>query len=366
MPNMMDYLAWRGDLTLAASPWNDVDSLIMACMCYADLPAAAQGTLMWQQAALSLPAGQEISTDFIRQCYVLLTKAAEHPRFADLALHSFVNEVDPERDIQFSAVTADLPDGTRFVAFRGTDHSIVGWREDFTMAFESPVPAQTAALSYLERAAEAGKPLRIGGHSKGGNLACYAAAHASEGARALIDSIYSFDGPGLDDATVVSDGYARIRGRIHSYIPQSSVIGLLLAYHEDYTVVRANAIGLAQHDAFTWQVLGTEFIEVDEVDRASQVVDQTVHAWLTQVSPDQRRVFIDTLFDILEATNATTFKDLTRDPRRSIAAIIQATRSTDPEVLRMIAQLIGRFLKTGAATLFDTLTGREEPSSQEE
>lgn len=366
MPNMMDYLAWRGDLPLAASPWNDVDSLIMACICYADLPAAVSGTLTWQQAALSLPAGQEISTDFIRRCYALLERAAEYPRFEDVTLHSFVNEVDPERDIQFSAVTADLADGTRFVAFRGTDHSIVGWREDFTMAFESPVPAQTAALAYLERAAEDGLPLRIGGHSKGGNLACYAAAHASEESRALIHSIDSFDGPGLDDATIVSDGYARIRGRIHSYIPQSSVVGLLLAYHEDYTVVRANAIGLAQHDAFTWQVLGASFVEVDEVDRASQMMDHTVHAWLTQVSHDQRRVFIDTLFDILETTNATTFKDLTRDPRRSIAAIIQATRSTDPDVLRMIAQLIGRFLKTGAATLFDTLTGRVEPSSQEE
>ena len=365
MANMMDYLSWRGDLTLSSSPWNDVDSLIMACACYADLPAAEQGMLTWQQAALSIPRDRERSTDFIRQCYVLLERAAEYPRFAEVTLHTFVNEVDPERDIQFSAITADLPDGTRFVAFRGTDHSIVGWREDFTMAFESPVPAQTEALHYLEKAAEAGKPLRIGGHSKGGNLACYAAAHASDPARALIHSVYSFDGPGLDDATIVSDGYARIRSRIHSYIPQSSVVGLLLAYHEDYTVVRANAIGLAQHDAFTWQVLGAKFVEADGVDRASQVVDQTVHAWLTQVSHDQRRVFIDALFDILEATKATTFTDLTSGPHH-IPAILHATRNTDPDVLRMIAQLIGRFFRTGASTLFDMLTGREEPSSQEE
>jgi len=365
MANMMDYLAWRGDLTLEASPWNDVDSLILACMSYVNLPQ-----LLLPAPVQTLPehlpeAEKGILTAFFERCRELFVCAAQTRRFGDMALHSFVNEVDPQADIQFSAVTADLKDGTRFVAFRGTDQSIVGWREDFTMAFESPVPAQTAALTYLEKAAGAGKPLRIGGHSKGGNLACYAAAHASEGTRALIEGVYSFDGPGLDDATVVSDGYARIRSRIHSYIPQSSVVGLLLAYHEDYTVVRANAISLAQHDAFTWQVLGTSFVEVDEVDRASQVVDQTVHAWLTQVSHDQRRIFINSLFDILEATNATTFKDLTRDPR-AIPAMIQATRSTDPEVLRMIAQLIGSFLKTGAATLFDMLTGRIEPSSQEE
>jgi len=366
MANMMDYLSWRGDLPLSAAPWNDVDSLILSCMSYVNLPAALLPAPL-ASLPVQLPAihEQERLTEFFDRCRELFDAAARQMRFGELVLHSFVNEVSSQEDIQFSAVTADLPDGTRFVAFRGTDQTIVGWREDFTMAFESPVPAQTAALAYLERAAEAGKPLRIGGHSKGGNLACYAAAHASERARALIDSICSFDGPGLDDATVVSDGYARIRGRIRSYIPQSSVIGLLLAYHEDYTVVRANAIGLAQHDAFTWQLLGTTFIEVGEVDRASQVVDQAVHAWLTQVSHAQRRIFIDTLFDILEATNATTFKDLTTNPR-SIPAIIQATRNTDPEVLRMIAQLIGRFLKIGAVTLFDMLTGRDEPSTQEE
>ena len=365
MANIMDYLRWRGDLTLSASPWNAIDSLILSCISYVDLPGNGAYRLSELPAALPPLIPRERLSPFLDQCRVLLDASALLPRYADVRLSGFVNTVDAQQDIQFSAVTADLPDGTRFVAFRGTDHTIVGWREDFTMAFESPVPAQAAALDYLEKAAEAGKPLRVGGHSRGGNLACYASAHATQQTRALIDRIYSFDGPGLDDVTFASDGYARIRGRIRSYIPQSSVVGLLLAYHEDYRVVKAKALSLAQHDPFTWQLEGTRFIELEEVDRASQLVDQTVHAWLTRSTREQRQLFINTLFDILEATNATTLKDLSTNHAANLAAVIRATRHTEPETLWAIAQLIGGFLKTGASKLYDVLTGRSNASQEE-
>lgn len=365
MTNIHDYLTWRGDLPLHADGWNDIDSLIMSCLSYVDMPLAARDAVTLSELPATVPAAPKDSETwaFFQRCRTLVEPCAKSVRFGGIRLHSYVNQVDPDRDMQFSAVTADLPDGTRFVAFRGTDQSIVGWREDFTMAFESPVPAQTAALQYLEQAAQAGRPLRLGGHSKGGNLSTYAAAHADPSIQALILSVCSFDGPGLDDETFASAGYARIQPRIRSYLPQTSVVGLLMAHHEDYTVVRSAAFGLAQHDAFTWQVLGKGFVELEEVDKASQVVDQSLHAWLMQVSPDQRRIFVNTLFDILESTNATTLRDLTNNKRATLSALWQAARSVDRATVLMIAQLVGRFIRTSTAAIMDVITNRADPEA---
>ena len=293
----------------------------------------------------------------------LLSAAGMTQRFASLPLRRAVQTTDAERQMQFAAVTFGLPDGTHFIAYRGTDNTLTGWREDFNMAFESPVPAQTAALEYLTQiAGETDGPLILGGHSKGGNLAVYAAAHAEAAVQGRIRTVYTFDGPGLDDATMVSAGYAAIAGRIRSFVPRSSVVGMLLAYHPEYTVVRSSATGLRQHDSFTWEVLGTGFRTVPDVDRGSQLVNQTVHAWLSRITPEKRRRFVDTLFDLLEATGATTVRELAASlPSRS-GAILKALQKVDFDTARMMITLLGQFMTIGAQNILGLLRApRETP-----
>lgn len=361
MPNMMDYLLWRGDVPVSkAAPWNDVDSLIAATLSYQAYPAEP---VLLQDAAAHLPPPPAIEINFVKEGRGLLSAAGMTERFAPILIHRAVARTDHDRDMQFAAVTLDLPDGAHFIAFRGTDNTIVGWREDFNMAFESPVPAQTAAAAYLTEAAAAlPGPLILGGHSKGGNLALYAAAHAEPAVQARIRAIYSFDGPGLDDATMASDGYAAIAPRIRSFIPQSSVVGLLLAYHPQYTVVKSDAVGLLQHDTFTWQLLGSRFTEVSQVDAGSQLVNQTVHTWLSRVTPEQRRRFVDTLFDLLEASGATTMKELLVDVPGRAAGILKALQKVDFDTARMIIALSGDFLSIGAQNILGLLRANREES----
>lgn len=358
MANMLDYLDWRGDLTLAADAWNDVDSLILASLCYIDLPAAAgEMGLTLKEAAAGVTAGAACGgaqDSFFCSCRALICQCALTDRFQGLRLHDYINEVDEAREIQFSALTADLPDGGRYVAFRGTDSSIVGWREDFSLAFET-VPAQLAAAAYLENASKAGRPLTVGGHSKGGNLALYAAAHVSPAAQGLLKRVYTFDGPGLDDETVASEGYARIVGKIRSFVPQSSIVGLLLTHFEEYTVVHAHAVGILQHDPFTWQLAGKRFLEAEGVGRVSRVVDQTVHEWLKQVSSEERELFVNTLFDILESGQATEVKDLLSE----LPTLLGATRHLSPTTVWTMAQMIGRLVKIGAGNARDMITASE-------
>ncbi len=363
MANIMDYLAWRGDIALAYSPFNDLDSLVLASLSYLSYP---QEPTLIRDLGVHVPAVDPLQFSFVHEIRAMLSAAAMTERFAGIRMHHPVAITDQDRDMQFAAVTFDLPDGTHYVAFRGTDSTIVGWREDFNMAFESPVPAQSAAVKYLnEAAALTDGPLIIGGHSKGGNLAVYAAAHADPMLQSRIRTIYSFDGPGLDDATMASEGYASIARRIRSFIPQQSVIGLLLAYHPEYTVVKSDGVSLLQHDTFTWQVLGTDFIAVTELDVGSQLVDQTVHAWLSRVSKEERRVFVDTIFDILEASGASTVKELLRDVPGRVPAILKALSRVDFETAKMIITLWGQFVQIGATNIVELLRQRISPDSNE-
>ncbi len=366
MANLMDYLVWRGDLPLAVDGWNGIDALAMAMVCYNDFPDAGPGArkTLKALAALQPPFTPEDGQHVAERCG-LLQRMAGTARFGGMVLHDFVNEVDMARGIQFSAVTADAPDGSRFVSFRGTDSTLVGWKEDFMMSFESPVPAQTAAVEYLARAAAGTSgPLRAAGHSKGGNLAVYAAANLPEDVQRRIVDIYSFDGPGLNEAVVNSESYARVCKRIHSFVPQASIVGMLLSYHPDYKVVKSTALsGIGQHNTFNWQVEGPHFVEMEQVDRGSEVIDQTLREWLRQCAPEQRRVFVNTLFDILQSTDAVMLGDMRRNVRASAAAILEATRRVDPATSRMIWQLLGRFLQIGAGSLLDMLNRKPDPGA---
>ena len=359
MANLLDYIAWRGDLPLTADGWNDIDALILATACYNNFPDAAVPGARWsvrELAAMLPPAPAD--KPHVANRVLLFSRMAQSNRFGGLMLRDFVNEVDMARNIQFSAVTADCPDGSVFVAFRGTDSTLVGWKEDFMMAFETPVPAQAAAVAYLERAAAGakGRPLRAAGHSKGGNLAVYAAMNVSEAAQARLETVYSFDGPGLDEDSIRSEGYARVRSRIRSFVPQASIVGLLLAYHPDYAVVKSTAVGgINQHDTFTWQVEGPRFLEAEQVNRGSEAIDQALNEWLRQCTAEQRRVFVNTLFDILESTNAVQLSDMRRNVRASATAILEATRRIDPAAGRMIWELLGRFVQIGAGSLLELL-----------
>ena len=364
---MMDYLTWRGDLSLAASPWNQVDGLILASFSYNDLGEHARGEeeITLRELASLLDLRERRLNTCGREWCELLYAMADTERFGGMRIHHYEDRIDPAREMQFSALTAELSDGQTYIAFRGTDNSLVGWREDFAMSYESPVPAQEEALAYLEAAGQRSPgPLLVGGHSKGGNLAAYAAARVSPDIQGRIRAVYSFDGPGLDEETITSAGYERICPALWSVVPQSSVVGLLMHYHQEYTVVRSTALGLLQHDAFTWQVQGPRFMELPDVDRSSRLMDETLHQWLKACTPEQRRAFMDAVFSVLESTGAPTLAAMGEEKLRSAAAMLGATRAMDPEVRKMCLHLLGQFVSIGAANAWEMLTEKPRALAQ--
>lgn len=357
--NIEDYLAWRGDLSFRDSPFNPVDNLMFSVFAYLPLdglvpsdpgqhgPTASDVAREFAKLDARSMKGRGFSERMARHIS-FFRQAAETRRFAGVRLSGFQNRFDKDEETQFAAVSFSMEDGSHYIAFRGTDSTVVGWKEDFNMSFMTPVPAQRLAAAYLERAAHKlhGK-LRIGGHSKGGNLAVYGAACSSWWTQRRILGVYNNDGPGFDTATIAKDGFRALNGRLYAYVPQSSIIGMLLEHSETYTIVQSTQKGIAQHDPYSWTVRGPAFVCVDTVTDTSRFIDTTIKEWLGSLPPAERRKFIDALFDILEATDITSFSELSTNWFQRARAMADAISNLDGESRTMLMKTLG--------LLFDTI-----------
>ena len=367
MANLIDYMAWRGEFPLSVSPWNEIDSLACAVLSYLNFHGVDDHRGWTLQEAQRIDLLQESSHPSHAQRKQLFEAMAASNRFGGCRMHHFISITDEEIGIQFSAMCLDLPDDTMAVVFRGTDNTIIGWREDFNMAYQTRVPAQEAAGYYLAQAAKLStKPLRLMGHSKGGNLAVYAAAVASQKIQKRIENIWSFDGPGMNLEMARTEGYERIRGKIRSYIPQTSIIGLLMEYYKPYTVVRSAAKGLDQHDPMTWQVYGGRFEEMESIDRTASVACETLHECLTSSTPEQRASFVEALFRMADSTNATKMSDLLNEKFKSIVKMVGNRKEVDPETRRIFNRLVAQAVTLGVGNMVERVRGKSEQDGADE
>ena len=368
MANIIDYVLWRGDLPFSQVPLGEVDALVLSYLSYMPFDGLVSsqilpdGTMMRDAADYFLEYGLSSSCmiDSDQEDCRLLEAIRNSERFGSLHLTGYVNLFDEAAQEQFSAITFLLPDGPAFVAFRGTDSTVVGWKEDFNMSFESEVPSQGAALDYIVRAAQA-LPMRavLGGHSKGGNLAVYAGIFAPDAVQARIDCIYNFDGPGFNEQVIASEEFHQIDMRIHTFVPQSALIGILLWHAEPFIVVKSDASGLFQHNPYSWQVMGGRFIILPERTRESRLAEDTIKNWISTLDQQERRQLIDGVYSVLSASDGRNISELFEG--RNIRAILRALSSLDEQTRDTITdsfKRLGTSLKESLPDWFDDAAGQ--------
>ncbi len=361
MGTVFDYLDWRGDLSLSAAPLNEVDNLILSLISYIDfegiLPSDPSSTpLTLAEAAKAYLRKHKGEAPYLGkllppQTVTCMVRASKTRRFGDLRLCGYVNRVDDTQQMQFSAVTFLSDKGKCYLAFRGTDDTLVGWKENFNMSFMQPVPAQLEAISYLETVAEAlPGDLWMGGHSKGGNLAVYAAVQCDPRLRDRIMGVFNNDGPGFDRAFVESENYRTMRDRIRTLVPQSSVVGMLLEHEENYEVVQSTASGLLQHNGFSWEVLGDQFIHLDTVTEESRLIDTTLKEWLREMEPDAREQFVDSFYETLVQTGAKTLTELSSERVK----LVKLWNTLDPKSRSVILKCISLMVRQSTRSVRPT------------
>ena len=358
MGNILDYLDWRGDLTFEQSPFNEVDNLILSCFSYLDLDEITE--LKNGDTLCIKDLSERFSTEkkeqdmkaesaFLQNTPVLLEKMARSKRFRECIVGGFVNEILSRQAQQFAAVMIGLGDGTSYISFRGTDDTIVGWKEDFNLS-NGVVPSHRKALEYLEEhGTYLQSMLRIGGHSKGGNLAVYASVFARPSVKKRIITVYNNDGPGFDSNFVKHPDYLAILPRIKSIVPYCSVVGMLLNHDGDYEVVKSSQSGLMQHDSMSWQVIGPDFETEQDLSPKSKRLNTALSAWIDGLTREQRAEFVDTLFSLVTASGAKNLSEISTVRFKNVNAVLKSFRKLDKSeramILKIFASLTGEIGK---------------------
>lgn len=317
MKNFVDYIREFGHLDFDEKEFNNVDCLILAQFSYlkmqniVPLVGKADDYILLKDMADS-PYATEMFVDerYAKDNKELFTAMSESMRFGNIKLGHHINLVSKRWELQFSAICCVLSNGKTCVIYRGTDETIVGWKEDFNMAFIIPIRAQITAVDYINYVAEriAGDFI-VAGHSKGGNLAVYAAMKCPQATRDRITTIYSFDGPGFTQEAFADSAFEQIKDRICKLVPQSSVIGMLLQNQEEYRVVECASIGILQHNPFNWIVDGDDFVYREDIRDMYRIQNNFIDRWTKETSPDEMRVFVDEIYNVLNYVGIENLND---------------------------------------------------------
>ncbi len=354
--NILDYVDLRGDILFTERPLNEVDNLIFSELSYLELAGlyGNNGSIIFTISELcKVYAHLRDGLDYpFSDPWPLLEKCADSARFGNVKVKYFVNEASKDLHSQFAAVTFIYDDNRMYIAFRGTDGNIEGWREGFSFSFLDETEGQRRAVEYLNMVAsdEAGDII-VGGHSKGGNFAEYAAAYCDENIKDRIKMIYSNDGPGFISSILDSEEYKGIVPKTLKIMPEASIVGSILSGDETLKVIKGTAKGLIQHDPFYWSVRGTEF-ETSSRNSSADFMERTLSSWVDGMEGEERQKFTDAVFETLDYSGISSLADLHKKSFRALAAIHKAKKRMDPDKARLAKEGFRRMRKAAVDNLF--------------
>lgn len=361
---MIDYLKTYGARSFHEEPLNEVDSLILCQFAYLKfdgmVPGVSEDKRSVYMRDLYHHADFEMlfkNTMFARSNRRLFDTMLSSRRFCELRMNSYINIVETERQLQFSAITFTLEDGTVYIAFRGTDESLVGWKEDLNMAFLDPIPGQEYSVKYLNTVAKKmNLPFYVGGHSKGGNLAVYASMNCAKSVQDRIIRIYNMDGPSFRPQVLEKYHYEAIKDRTVKIIPHSSLVGMLFEQTMDYRVVKSRALGLLQHDPYSWKVCYGRFVDIKQVLEGQRIMDDTLNEWILSLNEQEIRVFVDTLYQVLCTTRKDNLIDFSADFMNSMGSVLSAIKEVDEETKQMIGATVKSLVRLAQVRVKEEIT----------
>lgn len=336
MSNYIDYVKWRGDLTFDQVEMNEVDITMFSMFPLIDLSSALSvdevETLkdVYEEYVNSGKRKESLGLIIPDEVVDLLEVCAKSERFSSVIFKDYVRNIDKYNVSQFAALTAET-DKVRIIAFSGTDDTVVGWEENFTMMTRRSIPAQRLALHYVESKIKDDKINYVIGHSKGGNLAMYSYVHSPKRIRDLIKRVYSLDGPG----TMFEDWSEKTDGKIVEIVPQDATIGRIFNHYGTIKVVHSTHVGINQHDAFSWSVNKDGYVE-DKQTCACETVENTMREIIVSLDDEQRLMFVDSITRILRYAQAHTLTELDKNK----SSLLKAYLAENPNKRKFFTQVM--------------------------
>ena len=363
MSNINDYLSWRGDLEIdEKNAFNEIDSMILSRFSY---------LIFYRIQMEEIETIESISKkmkDFKNEEFrfngdkELITKLGVSERFKNMKVTDFVEKNERETERQFGAITIHNSDEEMYISYIGTDETIYGWKEDFNMSFMDYVPCQIDGKNYFKNIAQKypNKKIRVGGHSKGGNVAIYSAIMSPKDIQDRIIKVYNYDGPGFNSKLAEKVKDEPILEKIETYLPQESVIGRIMEHKEKCEVVQSIEKGIMQHDIYSWQVLRDDLIKLESLTVTSEAINKTLTDWLENTTNEQRKIFMDTIFELFYSTEANTFRDIYKNLTTNMRIIFKTYQNVTEEDKKTITEMLKLFARAYFSVVKDTQSNRFE------
>lgn len=348
MENIIDYVKEWGKYSLGEKPFNEVDSLVLCQMIYFNYKEFVPGfeernVPVGIQSIYVHPDRDRILDDYWyrENNKELFTSAAQSRRFGSLKMNYYVNIINEETQTQFSAMTYILEDKNAYIAYRGTDATIVGWKEDLNLAFSKPLHSQQLAVEYMDRVAGyIGGSFYAGGHSKGGNLAVYAAMNCKPETRDSLLKVFNNDGPGFRPEIRQLGHYEAVADKIMKFIPRSSLVGTLLEDQDDYELIESKGVGMLQHNAYSWKIEDGAFLRAKNMKSGKILRDAALNEWILSLSDSEIHAFVDTLYDVVAASEASDLFEFGADWKKCTQSVFEAAKELDEATRKSIARII--------------------------
>ena len=367
MSNINDYLLWRGDLLIdSKTKFNEIDSMILARFSYLifnKINMNEKETIASISEKMRNFDNEEFRYNGDKE---LITKLGESERFKNMIVTDYIETADIEAEKQFGAITIHISENEMYISYIGTDSTIYGWKEDFNMSFMDSVPCQLSGKEYTNKLANKypNKKIRIGGHSKGGNVAIYSAIMADSETQNRIIKVYNYDGPGFNRKIVQSVKNKQILDKVETYLPQDSVIGRIMEHKEKCEIIQSNAKGIVQHDIYSWQVIRDDMIKLDSATDTSETINKTLTDWLENTTVQQRKIFIDGIFELFYSTEAKTFGDIKKNLSNNIRVILTTYQNIGEEDKQTINEMLKLFGKAYFSVVKDEQSNKFEAMKQ--
>ena len=362
MDNLKDYIQWMSDIPIQATGLRDADAMVLCCLSYFDLSPLFDGVetprlrdylpiLERGEAKVQITGSDENHLD-------LMALAAASRRFGALLLSDYADVFNPEPPVQFSCVCFHDDADFSFLAYRGTDNSIAGWKEDFMISF-TRTEAQELALAYACAHIRPDRRWYLGGHSKGGNLALYTACLLEGAQWDCVERVYLLDGPGLCPEVMDPARIERIDRKTRRIIPRFSIVGKLLEPNiTDTSIVRATGLGVSQHSMLTWGVDHGELALTQENDAMSLWINEKIRGWSDEISPENRALCVDELFDALSAGGAQTVNEIKFFGPDGVDAILKRLHEKSDVTKHTLTDLPKYAVKTSLQNLYQKYFSR--------
>lgn len=346
--NIIDYLIWRGDLPFENYPFNEIDSLILSRLSY--LPFEKIKIEDGDTLQIISTKMKKIKEYRIQDDKKLIELLGKSSRFQKLKISDFYINKSREFEKQFGAITIHLKEGI-YISYIGTDNSIIGWKEDFNLSFLKHIPAQIEGVKYINEVSQKYRgSIRVGGHSKGGNIAIYSSLYSDKTVSNRIISVNNFDGPGFDISVISESKNKQIIDKTVTYIPQDSVIGRVLEHKEKSITVKSNNKGLYQHDIYSWEIIKDTFVKCSLTD-SSEFINQTIKTWLLNTNSENRKVFVDSIFELFFSSNSESFHELSKTWIKDIPLMFNAYKDISKKDRKVITQMIKEFARSSSSVL---------------